>query len=175
MPLFHKHEGPIAAPPPDVLPDWHTRFFMRVFKFGDRNGCWIWTGPFDECGYGMFSYERASARGGRTAAQRAHRFLFEKFLGTSIPGGLVVMHACDTPQCVNPFHLSLGTIDDNMIDRNSKGRQARGERNANAVLTEGDVLSIRASTDHADALAARFGVSAPLIYNIRSRRIWRHI
>jgi hypothetical protein len=177
MKLFTKAENTAdLGEKPDTTPEWYDRFFANVFKFSANvRACWIWTGAFDGDGYGMFSYGRVSKTGGRTAAQRAHRFVFEKFMGAPIPGDLVVMHMCDTPQCVNPLHLCLGTIDDNMADRNRKGRQARGERNRGARLTEAQVLEIRASTEHPNILAERYGVSAPLIYNIISRRIWRHI
>lgn len=175
MGLFKPADGPTSPPPPDVQPDWYERFFMCVFKLDGWRGCWVWTGPFDGSGYGMFSWERQSKTGGRTAAQRAHRFAFEKFLGATIPESLVVMHACDAPQCVNPMHLSLGTIDCNMADRNRKGRQARGERAWRSRLTADQVLEIRASTEIATRLATRYGVSLPVIYNIRARRIWRHI
>ncbi len=160
---------------PDVAtPDWYPRFFASVYRFS-RKGCWIWTGPFDACGYGMFSYDRKSSTGGRTAAVRAHRFCLEQYQGIKIPNDMVVLHRCDTPQCVNPVHLLVGTIDDNMADRNSKGRQARGEKNAIAKLTTQQVLEIRASDLRPMDLAAIYGVSPGLISNIRARRIWRHI
>jgi hypothetical protein len=39
-----------------------------------------------------------------------------------IPRGLVVCHRCDTPLCINPDHLFLGTQKDNMADRAKKVR-----------------------------------------------------
>lgn len=36
--------------------------------------------------------------------------------------GLVVMHSCDTPACIEPKHLKLGTVADNNRDMAQKGR-----------------------------------------------------
>jgi hypothetical protein len=51
-----------------------------------------------------------------------HRVSYEEHNQTKIPNHLVVMHSCDTPHCVNPQHLSLGTRKDNTKDMMTKGR-----------------------------------------------------
>lgn len=51
----------------------------------------------------------------------SHRVSYEIFNG-SIPDGMVVMHMCDMPACVNPSHLMCGTQGDNMRDAFRKGR-----------------------------------------------------
>jgi len=38
------------------------------------------------------------------------------------PGPFVVMHTCDSPGCVRPDHLKLGTVAQNIADRVAKGR-----------------------------------------------------
>lgn len=55
---------------------------------------------------------------------RAHRASWEIYKGT-IPEGLSVLHSCDTPLCVNPDHLFLGTQQENMTDRTAKGRTGK--------------------------------------------------
>ena len=55
-----------------------------------------------------------------------HRIAWEAHNAEPIPEGLLVMHTCDNPACFNPAHLVLGTYQDNMDDKCSKGRQRGG-------------------------------------------------
>jgi DNA-binding CsgD family transcriptional regulator len=91
------------------------------------------------------------------------------------PGDMIVCHHCDNPSCVNPQHLFLGTIQDNMDDRNAKGRQARGERNAPSKLTEAQVLAIRADSRTNREVALQYGVQENTVSNIRLRKTWQHV
>jgi hypothetical protein len=52
---------------------------------------------------------------------RAHRAAWVEAHG-DIPEGMFVLHQCDNRACVNVAHLFLGTHQDNMDDRESKGR-----------------------------------------------------
>ncbi len=107
-------------------------FILRV-SIGD--GCWLWQGATRSFGYGCFyalPYKHYTA----------HRFAYEHFVGP-IPEGLLVLHKCDNPACVNPAHLFLGTSQDNMDDRNQKGRNTRGESHPKAKLNREDAIEIR--------------------------------
>ena len=79
-------------------------------------GCHLWIGGADPDGYGVISRQ-----GRRGKQERAHRVAYELFVGP-IPDGICVLHRCDTPACVNPEHLFLGTNLDNVRDRDAKGR-----------------------------------------------------
>jgi hypothetical protein len=81
-------------------------------------GCWLWTGLFNNGGYGSF---RITSTGQRLTIL-AHRAAYEVFVG-KIPDTMLVCHRCDTPSCINPEHLFLGTHSANTRDAIAKGRQ----------------------------------------------------
>lgn len=85
-----------------------------------KDDCWPWKAGLTTAGYG---YVRVRGR-----AVHAHRLVWEKWYGP-IPDGLCVLHHCDVRACVNPWHLWLGTKSGNARDRDTKGRQARGDAN----------------------------------------------
>lgn len=58
--------------------------------------------------------------------------------------------------------------------RRRKGR-AKGERNANAKLTDADVRAIRASILPSISLAEAYGVDDSVISRARSRKTWKHV
>jgi hypothetical protein len=152
-------------------PEWWDRFFASVYRF-DRsdkgNGCWIWTGPWDECGYGFFAINGKSETGRRIATNRAHRFLLEQYIG-KIPRGLVVLHSCDTPQCVNPYHLSVGTIRDNVTDRDAKYRRII-KLNIDQAR---EILELRGNGISAIEVSKAYDVSPTLIRNIWRGHMWQ--
>lgn len=83
--------------------------------------CIVWRGkclPGRAGGYG---------RSPRSTGGRAHRWAYRLFHG-QIPPGMLVMHVCDNPPCINPLHLRLGTSFDNQRDSVQKGRNARTKR-----------------------------------------------
>lgn len=57
------------------------------------------------------------------------------------------------------------------------GRPSRpcGSANHNAKLSENAVRQIRASAETDTALAARYGVSISVVWNVRHRKTWRHV
>lgn len=80
-------------------------------------GCWLWLGSGTQAGYGHFYFNGK--------VQLAHRASHEIFK-SAIPLRMLVCHRCDTPSCVNPDHLFVGTHADNASDKFAKDR---GERN----------------------------------------------
>jgi hypothetical protein len=145
------------------------RFWEKVEKTAS---CWLWNGYRNPGGYGQVNI------GSRGDGMRlAHRVSWELHYGT-IPEDMNVLHRCDTPSCVNPSHLFLGTDADNVADMMNKGRGCTGERNGHAKLTADDVRAIRYMVDSGEsyrAVAMQYGVSPSSIYGIANRRRWKHI
>jgi hypothetical protein len=81
-----------------------------------NSGCHLWTGVVNHHGYGMIGLGER-----RAGIDRTHRVSWRLAFG-EIPPGLMVLHRCDTPSCVNPTHLFLGTAADNTADMVRKGR-----------------------------------------------------
>ena len=155
----------------------HAPIDVRWWRRVDKNGptlphmdsaCWIWTGHVIADGYGHI-------KRGKTMVL-THRLSWELTFG-EIKGGLLVLHKCDNPACVNPSHLFLGTDADNAKDRDSKGRMGNkaGTSNGNAKINEDIVIQIRSSTTPTKDLAKAYNVSIPLIQKIRSKSLWRHV
>ena len=128
-------------------------------------------GQINDSGYGVF-------RDGKQGA--AHRWAYRTEVGP-VPTGMFVCHKCDNPPCVRPDHLFLGTPNDNVQDRERKGRGAEtplGEKNPRAVLTEAQVLDIRQRYQDGESqtrLSVTFGVHRNTIAAIVRGRIWSHL
>lgn len=151
--------------------------FMRSV---DRNGasvtpvgtpCWLWTEGLSASGYGKVWWNGETLRANRVA------WIIWK---GRIPRGKCVLHKCDTPACVNPDHLFLGTNAANTKDRVAKGRSGRqsrnrGENSGRAKLMDAEVLAIRADSRSHKAVAADYHMDPSTICDIRNRRIWKHL
>jgi hypothetical protein len=137
--------------------------FHEKYTADPNSGCWLWTSGWDTDGYGLL-----------TGNKKAHRVSWEIHFGP-IPTGLCVCHKCDTPACVNPAHLFLGTNAQNTADRKAKGRGALGEKSPHSKLTCDQVRIALASNISKRKLADAFGVTPGTIAHIRRGRAWRAV
>lgn len=106
-----------------IIPD--ADYISRHTEPELNTGCWLWSGGLG----GRGGYGLARLRG---TPWRAHRLSWTVHRG-SIPDGLKVCHRCDTPSCVNPDHLFLGTHAENMADCSKKGRIRTGAKPSDRV------------------------------------------
>jgi len=143
------------------------RFWKRVSRSA---GCWLWTGASD----GRYGQAHVNKK-----PVKAHRLSWILSFG-DIPSGLLVLHRCDNPPCVNPAHLFLGTSQDNSDDKHAKGRNRSGigEKCHTAVLCASLVVEIRRRHQQGESharLAREFGVSPSSIGRAATRETWRHV
>lgn len=94
-----------------------------------ETGCIEWTGRLNPNGYGQMYYKGAQAW--------VHRVAWIVENGKIPKGeghhGTCVCHKCDNPRCINTDHMFLGSITDNMKDRDRKGRGIGGKNQAKYV------------------------------------------
>jgi hypothetical protein len=143
---------------------------QRIYDYSipePNSGCWLWVGSLNACGYGTMGYKRKS--------QLAHRVSFSVFIGR-FPKNKKVLHWCDTPCCVNPEHLFIGTQKDNVHDMERKNRSYHpaGEDHGKALLTAQQVREIRAAKK-SRGLAKQYGVGQHVIKYARRAGTWKNI
>jgi len=98
-----------------------------------------------------------------------------------IPEGLHVLHKCDNPPCVNPNHLFLGTVKDNLQDASKKGKfyHRKGEGNGHTKVSESDVKKIREAFKSKSRtqvqLASEFGLTQGHVSSIIRGVSWSHV
>jgi len=126
--------------------------------------CWLWTGGRFNDGYGSVWYEGKS--------MGVHRLTYLLNKG-SIPEGHVIRHACNTPLCVNPEHLEVGTHQDNINDKVRANRQAKGGEHGRAKLTPEQAKEIRCSPLSNPVLGKLYGVDRRTCYAIKKGVVWR--
>lgn len=142
-----------------------ARFWSKVQKLA--NDCWIWIAGEDKNGYGKFTYRD----NGKKVNVRANRYAFMLRYGFMPSAVSFICHTCDNPRCVNPEHLFMGTVQDNVADMVSKGRQA-------SKLKPAQVLEIRQLYSNGmkiSPIAKLYSVSYDTIRTLLSGKYWSHV
>lgn len=146
-------------------PEWWAWMTERE----PNSGCHLWLGTVCASGYGRVAYGRAGS------PVLIHRIAYELAFG-AFDRTLKVCHRCDTPSCVNPDHLFLGTQQDNMRDMFEKGRaNPRGHRGQRRLATVAATVATRelaSENSHAsDAIAYKLHLTRTSALLAR----WRHV
>lgn len=142
--------------------DLARRFYAKIKKTAY---CWLWLAAnIESKGYGLIKIGAPSRKN-----ILAHRLAWELKYGP-VPRGLCVLHKCDNRACVNPSHLFLGTLGDN-------NRDAANKLRAGKRLTAAKVIAIKKLIKAGELkqaeIAARFGVTQPMISQIKLGNFWK--
>jgi len=161
--------------------DLVARFWSKVGP-PDENGCRPWLAGKNGMTAGGYGYFALS----HNRLTRAHAFAWVLTYGPATPGA-VFRHSCDHPWCCEPTHVTPGTQAENIAERDTRGRTAkgdrsglrvhperaaRGERNGSATLTTEKVIAIRkalASGASQRSIANDFNVVQPTVSRIKRR------
>lgn len=171
-----------------ITPSVLDRLASKTDTSGDH---WLWQGKPDAWGYGRLSVH--------PHVYHAHRLAWEAVAGP-IPHGGCVLHTCDIRLCVRNDdagvylldgveyarrgHLWLATRRENLRDmyakrRDSKHLRPHGEAHRNALLTEAQVIEMRALWATGAwtqvALGKRYGVTNHAVGKVLHGQNWRHV
>ena len=99
-----------------VKPRWRDpKDIWDFVQVGQPTECWLWTGYVQKTGYAQY------------AAEPAHRVAWEVCNGP-IPPGMTIDHLCFVPLCMNPSHMEVVTLAENVRRMNMlyRGRCRKG-------------------------------------------------
>lgn len=164
---------------PEYIRELESRFWAKVDQRG-KDDCWNWTAYHKKTGMGYGSVMITYAA--RQTHRPAHRVAYELTKGP-IPAGLLVLHKCDNPLCVNPNHLFTGTVKDNTQDMMQKGRSRAhylmGSKNYRAKITEAQAIEIKNKYQPrkygCKQLAEEYGISFQAVWLIVTGKGWKHL
>lgn len=139
---------------------------INIIESADTDDCILYKYRLDGFGY---SQPRLTS----TKAVKGHRFSYCWVNGIPYDSiaNLCILHSCDNPTCVNPKHLSAGTLAENNADRARKKRSSVSIKMRK--LTKENVAEIKERHAKAigydkvngiNALSREFGVDSNVIY-----------
>jgi hypothetical protein len=152
----------------EIRPSDIERFQRRVNPIPTECGCLLWTGGTGR-GYGLmrWKHDRMTV---------ATRVAWEIAYGTPPRGHL--LHACDTPLCVNVAHLSEGDDHRNLVERYDRiPGVSIGELRSDSKLTFAAVDEARTlyATERysIDQLAERYSITYTTMRAALTGEAWR--
>lgn len=137
-----------------------------------ESGCWEWKEYTNADGYGLFKMKSGGSMVG------AHKASYLIYKG-EVAKGEVVRHDCDNPPCVNPDHLVLGAVQDNIDDCVRRGRRSPqgGDRNHNKKISMKIARSIRAEYAAGgisqQKIADKYGITQGSVTQIVRGKTWK--
>lgn len=143
----------------------HINLYLVV---NQETKCREWQGSTDKDGYGKITHRHKTIR--------PHRAIYEDYFSMKLLPTQQLNHTCDNRKCCNALHLYAGTQQQNIKDRDSRNRQARGTKNANNKWSEDQVREVRKLRDEGNSLQKISDITKipkGTVSMIVSKRNWR--
>lgn len=162
---FIRHGDPLGGRTPEGEP---MRFIHEVAVHHTGEECLTWPFGKDRDGYATISIDNKKVG--------AHRYVCKLANGAPPTPEHDAAHSCGRGHeaCISPIHLGWKTKAENQADRIVHGTHQRGERNAQAKLTEAaarEIIKLKGVETQVN-LAKRFKVASQTISNIHAGRKW---
>jgi len=130
-------------------------------------GCHLWTGAKDKSGFGLIKVPNEKRQ------MLVHRYMYSQVVGPQSIQGLMVLHKCTNNSCINPQHLTVGSLADKAVLNASKGKPTGWQA---CKLTPEQVREIRANPNKAlKHFAYKFDVAPATIWHVVHGRTWKNI
>lgn len=119
--------------------------FSSKYVIDSKTGCWEWQAALDRDGYGCF---RFSHKQGTASWGKAYVFAYEHFK-EKVPNGKQLDHECRNRCCVNPDHLRVVTLIENvMAGQSPPAKNARKTHCKHGHPLSDDNLYVQPSTGY---------------------------
>ena len=99
-------------------------YLYNNIAFCPTNGCWLWLGPVLPKNDRAVISKLARRCGGQSSMYASH-LMWKVEKGLAVPADRMLCHTCDTPVCVCPEHLYVGTHQSNTTDMWRRNRRVR--------------------------------------------------
>ena len=134
----------------------------------NESGCWInESHACDKDGYGKIQYNKKT--------YRLHRFVYELENKVILKENEILRHTCDNPRCFNPNHLIIGTVQENINDRQERQHTARNENHGQAKLTNEQVIQIYKDNRVQVDIAKDYNISQRLVSLIKRKELHKDL
>lgn len=112
-----------------------------IFPNNIENECWLTNNIYiDSKGYPKTKFKNETIY--------VYKIIYFMFYKQNVPNGLLIRHLCSNRLCINPYHLELGTYQDNSNDMIKSDRSLTGENHYNSKLTKEYILNMLCDIDN---------------------------
>lgn len=153
---------------------FETREKIWIEKVKKTERYWLWTGNLLQ--KEKRPYGRIMIDGVRYSA---HRLSYEMYKGDIPSKDMFICHTCDNPRCVNPDHLFLGSIYDNIMDCIAKNRHTKAAKHGSRRFSPEDILEMRRIYNDGEMnqreIAELYGIQRSYCTRIINRTCWNSV